>query len=272
MQSFLINLDRSPDRLHFFESQAAASGISFTRVSGVDGRELTQQELDDAVAPSYEFQPINAGEIGLFMSHKRAWERLIESGDPHAAVFEDDAVLSKSIRAIFDAIDSQRPEFDVIKLETTLRAVVCQHGVQPLSTGNTLQRLATWHGGTAGYVISRSCAEKLLDWKSLLADPIDQVMFNPMSRVSSSLNILQLNPAACIQKDILEKDDPNAFGTTIDRNITTGRVFRHGPLIDLRRMLKKNAERRRRIRLSRNPENVQAVIPFESHAALQKAS
>ena len=270
MQAYLINLDRSPERFHFFEKQASAAGIEFERISAVDGRQLSSAELAAAVAAKFEFQPINAGEIGLFMSHKRAWEKLVASGAPHATVFEDDVVLSPSIRSDFAAIDAGKPEFDVIKLESTLRKVVCLRKSILLTHESVLQRLHTWHGGTAGYVISSSCAQLLLKLKEQLADPIDQVMFNPISRISLQLNIQQLNPAACIQKDILEKEKSAAFGTTIDRNVTGGRIFRHGPLIDIRRLLKKQTERLRRNRLARRPENIEAVIPF--HQQIGRAS
>ena len=106
MRVYLINLDRSPERLNFFEKQASVSGIDFERISAVDGRQLSSEELAAAVAQKFEFQPISACEIGVFMSHKRAWEKLLASGKPHAAVFEDDVVLSSSIRSVLDAIDA----------------------------------------------------------------------------------------------------------------------------------------------------------------------
>ena len=198
MRVYLINLDRSPERLQFFEKQASVIGIEFKRISAVDGRQLSSEELAAAVAEKFEFQPISACEIGLFMSHKRAWEKLVASGKPHAAVFEDDAVLSPSTRLVLDAIDASELDFDVIKLESTLRPVVCARQTETLESGTVLQRLHTWHGGTAGYVISAGSARQLLMLKEQLADPIDQVMFNPLSRVSSQLSIFQLNPAACI--------------------------------------------------------------------------
>jgi len=272
MQVYLINLDRSPVRLRFFQEQAISVGIEFERIPAVDGRQLSAEERDAAVAPEFEFQPINANEIGIFMSHKLVWQKLIASGKPRAAVFEDDAVLSQSIRSVLEAIDSDEPNFDVVKLETTLRQVVCARQTETLQSGNVLQKLLTWHGGTAGYVISVDCAQRLLGMKEQLADPIDQVMFNPLSFVSSRLNILQLNPAACIQKDILEKEPLNAFDTTIDRNVTRGRIFRHSPLIDIRRLVKKQAERYRRRRLAQRPENIQAVIPFQSGEPMRRAT
>ena len=272
MKSYLINLDRSTERLEFFTRQAKLLGISFERISAVEGRRLSPEELASAVAASFEFQPINAGEIGLFMSHKQAWQNLLASGEPHAAVFEDDAVMANSMKTVMNAIDRKVTSFDVIKLETTLRLVVCRRENEVLTSGNRLQKLLSWHGGTAGYVISASCARRLLTLKEKLADPVDQVMFNPMSKISSQIQILQLNPAACIQKDILDKADTTAFGTTIDRNVTGGRLFRHGPYIDTRRMIKKQIERQRRRLLSLSHQNVQAVIPFESCESQQRAA
>ena len=272
MKSYLINLDRSTDRLEFFTRQAELLGIPFERISAVEGRRLSPEELSSAVAATFEFQPINAGEIGLFMSHKLAWQKLLASGEPHAAVFEDDAVMATTMKSVMDAIDMGVADFDVIKLETTLRQVVCRKEAQPLSSGSVLQRLLSWHGGTAGYVISASCARRLLSLKEKLADPIDQVMFNPMSAVSSQLRILQLNPAACIQKDILDKSDSAAFGTTIDRNLTGGKLFRHGPVVDIRRMIKKQIERQRRRWLAMSQQNCQAVIPFNNDEARKRAA
>ncbi len=272
MDVYLINLDRSPERLQFFQQQADALGVEFKRLSAVDGRKLSKETLAAEISPEFEFQPVNAGETGLFMSHKAAWQLLRASGKPHAAVFEDDVQMSLSMRQVLDAIDGLQQDFDIIKLETTLRRVVCSRTACVLRSGDTLQPLLSWHGGTAGYVISAAGAGKLLQWKQRVADPVDQVMFNPMSRFSSRLKILQLNPAACIQKDILDAAHSTAFGTTIDRHVTGGKLFRHGPLIDMRRMLKKQFERQRRHWLALQKTNVQAVIPFEKPEQMRRAS
>lgn len=266
MLSFLINLDRSLERLEFFTEQASRLGVTFERISAVDGRLLSAEQLQQAVADRFEFQPLNRGEIGLFMSHKLAWQKLVDSGEPHAAVFEDDVVLSPRMKAVMQSIDGELRDFDVIKLETTLRRVVCRRAEQRLSCGNTLRQLLSWHGGTAGYVVSAGCARRLLKLREKLADPIDQVMFNPMSAVSSQLRILQLEPAACIQKEILDKSSSSAFGTTIDRNLTGGKFFRHGPLTDIRRMIKKQLESQRRRWLSMNPRNCEGVVAFGDSA------
>jgi len=272
MHSYLINLDRSPDRLRYFTAQATAGGIPFERIRAIDGRELDTTDFAHTVAATYEFQPIDAGYVALFMTHKQIWQQIVDSQQPHAAVFEDDAVLASDLRVTLDAIDRERPEFDVIKLETTHRKVVCGRRAIELASGNSLQTLRSWHGGTAGYVISRQGAQKLLQLKDQVSDVIDQVMFNPLSRVCSQLNVYQLNPAGCIQKDILDRNSPDAFGTTIDRGCTKKRLFRHGVRVDLLRFVKKQQESARRRQLARDPNNVQLVIPFASRIEVKQAA
>lgn len=268
MLSFLINLDRSPERLTWFTAQAARVGLGFERIAGVDGRTLTPAELQSATADSYEFQPINPGEAGLFMSHRDAWQRLLDSDAAHAAVFEDDAVLSQRIATVLDAIDRLALAADVIKLETTRRRVVLGQAVATIGGLHRLQPLCSWHGGTAAYVVSRAGAQLLLQATWPLADPVDQVMFNPMSRVSARLRLLQVCPGVCIQKNILEKGlDDGIFGTTIGRNTTGGRLWRHGPWIDLKRAWLKQRERSRRARLARQPGHEQQVVAFDAPLA-----
>lgn len=265
MLSYLINLDRSPERLAFFAEQAQRAGLAFERISAVDGRALTPKQREAAVAQRFEFQPINAGEIGLFMSHRAVWQRIADSGVAYGAVFEDDAVLSLRVAAVLAGIDAQQPAVDVIKLETTGRAVVLEGAALPLGAAHSLRRLRSWHGGTAAYVVSRAGALALLQATAKLADPVDQVLFNPMSRVSSSLRLMQVWPAVGIQKNILESHAAGGvFGTTIDRHKSRrGLLFRHGLLLDARRAWKKLKERRRRAQLARVPGHSLMPVPFD---------
>jgi len=264
MKCFLINLDRSPERLAFFGTQAQRCGMPFERLAGVDGKAMSDTDCDRLRAPTFDFQPINRGEIGLFLSHRAIWERVVKDDLPCAAVFEDDAVLSLDICEVLEAIDREQPEADVIKLETTGRKVVTHQGVPIPGVRHGLHPLLSWHGGTAGYVVTRIGAAKLLDTTWPLADPVDQVIFHPLSRARHNLRVVQLQPAVCIQKNILQTSglDP-AFNTTIDRQATRGPFSRHGLWVDLRRAWKKHLERRLRRRLARKPGHRYDVVPLD---------
>ncbi len=272
MKSYVINLDRSPDRLKFFQEQANTFGLSFERVSAIDGQHLSPQDVREIQSESPEFQPLDSGNIGLYLSHKKCWQSLVESGAPHVAVFEDDAVLSPSISNTLRAIDEQRPNFDIIKLETSLRKIVCLREAIELSSGDKLQRLLSWHGGTAGYVISLACADRILQEKRPVPGIIDQTLFHPFSTVSSQFNIQQLNPAACIQSQFLAEENAKVFSSTLGRPRTRAKFFRYGPWIDASRMVRRQVESLRRHILARRADNEQIVIPFGATQRSRRAA
>lgn len=271
---YLINLDRSPERLAHFAAQARAQGLAFERIPAVDGRLVDAAERQRCLATRFEFQPLNPGEMGVFLSHRAAWTRLVDSGEPRAAVFEDDVALAPDTAAALDALDG--PEAlcdgpaaaDIVKLETTDRPVVLGEPVgmglaRPLPLGHQLRALRSWHGGAAGYVITQACAQHLLQATWPLADPVDQVLFNPMSSISARLQLLQLCPALCIQQNILDRSQTSGvFGTTIDRHQTRGRLLRHGLVIDLKRAWTKHRERRRRRQLAKQPGMSLETVAF----------
>ena len=262
MKSYLINLDRSPERLAFFTAEAGQAGVVFERVSARDGRTMEAEELARLVGRRSVFQPINAAEAALFLTHRLCWQKLLDSDAPFAAIFEDDAVLAPRAGEILSRIAALVRDIDVIKLETTGRRVVLEEGTIDVSPPFRLQRLASWHGGTAAYAVSRRGAEKLLSQTMPVADPVDQVMFNPLSPVSASLDILQLLPAIAIQHDILEPAGKARFTSTIGRHDGGRRLFRHGLVADLKRALKKHSERRRRKALARMKGYRQESVPF----------
>jgi glycosyl transferase family 25 len=264
MKTYLINLDRSPDRLEFFQNQANSVGITFERISAIDGRLLPETTWRSIVDKRFEFQPINVYEVACFLSHKAIWERIVRDRIAMAAIFEDDAILAPQIADTFRSIENAETSFDVIKLETTLRSVVLTESNVSLATGESLHGLRSWHGGTAGYVVSLEGARKLSKATNFISDQIDQAMFNPLSKISSSLNILQCKPAICIQKELLHRGQPATFASTIERKNTRSRLFRHGVLIDLRRLVKKLQQKALAKRLAKQPENIQVVVQMSS--------
>ncbi len=272
MQSYVINLDRSPDRLEFMQEQANRFGLELERIPAIDGQQLPSEVVDDIQSTVSAFQPVDTGNIGLFLSHKLAWRALLDSGDLHAAVFEDDAVLAPTIGQTLNAIDECLPEFDIIKLETTLRKVVCSRQTTRLSSGDSLKPLLSWHGGTAGYVISRRGAVKMLSEQREVPGIIDQIMFHPSSPLTSGFDIQQLNPAACIQSQFLPKEGSTIFESTLGKPGTGGRLFRYGFWIDARRLVRRQMESLRRRSLASEEDNEEIVVPFTATQQTRRAA
>lgn len=263
----MINLDRSPERLQHFVKQADNAHLEVTRIAAVDGAAMTVEERLAVSSRHPQFQPLNAGELGVFLSHRLVWRTLVESGDACAAIFEDDALLATDLGELLAGIDANPPRGDVIKLETTLRPVAL--GGEGVALGGRYEghRLASWHGGTAGYVITRAGAMRLLTMTEPVADTVDQVMFNPLSRISRTLDVVQVSPAPCVQFDILYRaDESEAFATTIKRRRRNG-LFHYGMWGDLRRVLQRLAEQLLREFRGRMPGNRLRVVPFAGAGA-----
>ena len=92
MKKYLINLDRSLDRLQRF--YALHSGMDdIIRSTAVDGYDLTRDELinDGVMQPDVSY---SMTELGCYLSHTSLWKLCIDIGEP-ITVIEDDAVLSK---------------------------------------------------------------------------------------------------------------------------------------------------------------------------------
>lgn len=278
MQVYLINLDGDHERLAHFQRQAKQAGIEFKRLSAVDGRKLAPKDYRELISPKFEFAPMTPAEFGLLGSHRKAWECLLSTQEQNAAIFEDDAILTPDLGTALAEIDNAHLSFDIIKLETTLRTVVLSQSEETLSSGYQLHQLLTWHGGTAGYIISRAGAEKLLSWKAeshgwstaekdtpLLcsASVLDQMLFNPFSKVCSRLRVMQMNPAGCIQNDILARQTGGAnFGSTIQPGSRKTKFLRYGVRIGLMRLIRKVREKAYRRKLSHQRENMTLKVDF----------
>ena len=101
---YVINLDRSTDRLKSVTSQCEDQNINLERIPAYDGNTLDLKELADDAACRYEMgRSIQPGEVGCFLSHRKALEEFLLSGEEFAVILEDDATMSKNFsRAISD--------------------------------------------------------------------------------------------------------------------------------------------------------------------------
>ncbi|WP_421855117.1 glycosyltransferase family 25 protein [Oricola sp.] len=93
IKTYLINMDRSPDRLDSATEQLCRIGLGFKRIAAVDGARLTDQHLsdyDEGGALHRYGRTLAAGEIGCYLSHVDALKRFLESDAQHALVLEDD--------------------------------------------------------------------------------------------------------------------------------------------------------------------------------------
>jgi glycosyl transferase, family 25 len=96
-KTFLINLDHSHTRLNNSKAQLEKQGIAFERIPAVWGANLS----DSFVAQVYSkqrtgsyYKTLNRGEIGCYLSHVQAWQRIVDLDLDFAVVLEDDFIMT----------------------------------------------------------------------------------------------------------------------------------------------------------------------------------
>lgn len=199
MQFYLINLDRSPDRLSWMSSRLNQLGISPVRVPAVDGKQLTAAVLshwDSMRHPRFGMGP---GEVACFLSHRRAWELIASGNEEWGLVAEDDIHISDHL-SMFMTNDNWIPsDASIVKAETAKQRVWLSATSSMQSRSHNLRVLRSYHGGSAAYFVNRATASWMLAETENFCTTVDQLLFNPEFKIARSQKIYQIDPALAAQ-------------------------------------------------------------------------
>ncbi len=194
--ALVINLDRHQDRLDWFMGNARRRGLAVERIPAIDGKDPTNEDKIEAL------RALGAGlgknELACIASHRLAWQWLLASEHPFAAVFEDDTHLSEDISDVLRQ-DLVPAGIDLMKLEVPSGKVSVARRAQALYCQRGLHRLLSRAYGAGAYVVSKRCAEHLMKLTEHCDQPVDVILFDDTSDVWQTFPILQLIPAPCIQ-------------------------------------------------------------------------
>lgn len=112
MHYYVISLDRTPERLEYFQS--INQGFEFERFVAVDGQTLDKQTLldagliTDAVAQRY-----TKGALGVAMSHRALWKKCVDLNEP-ITILEDDAIINKNFKPVVEKVTPIDGDWDFI--------------------------------------------------------------------------------------------------------------------------------------------------------------
>ncbi|MDT6941107.1 glycosyltransferase family 25 protein [Brucella pseudogrignonensis] len=202
MNCYLINLDRSRDRLEFMAAQFEKHGLRFERVEAVDGRALSEAELASCIKLSKNWPiPLGPTEIGCFLSHRRCIAKAAESEDEFTAIFEDDVTFSNGAARLLSSYKWIPTEAEIVKIDAYGYEVLIS---RPVSTEGpyAVTRLLSRHLQTGGYIISRIAAQRLIKLMDKVPAPVDHFLFDPDDGPFNQLNIYQITPAICWQSGL----------------------------------------------------------------------
>lgn len=186
--TFVINLDRSTQRLAQTQACLAEIGLPFNRIAAVDGKACDPQ-LGQAAIPTMGVA-LSPGEVGCFLSHRKAAEAFLATDAELGVVFEDDLALTPHSMACLTALSAAWKDlaiWDVVNLG------------RPAKKHLSPVRQAVWQGGvplfhahympvtTTALMWSRGGAQAFLMMSQQMRYPVDVQIQHWVARTDRGL-------------------------------------------------------------------------------------
>lgn len=169
---FVINLDRSTDRWKSIQKHLTSFDLSVTRVSGIYGKQAPTLRDDPKIVDLERYRMYTKGkepglgEIGCYLSHRKALVAFLASDYEYGVIVEDDVSFTPDIAQIIQDL-----------LDRTQLWDVCTFELHPLQSGWPLSVVTlssqrklcvylkeAWRAGA--YLVNRWAAKQLIE-KSL---------------------------------------------------------------------------------------------------------
>lgn len=237
--SYVINMDKSTDRLKKMqEQQYKLSSKPFIRIKAVVGKELSEKEKQKYSSYwYYRFGSENT--IGCFLSHKKAWQTMIDNNDSYALIMEDDCEIidtfKDDLQTVIEELNDVDPEWDFLyagcfgAAKYTKQYTLLQYGIKmvvPTIKKSKLQPNAFSYIPEAPlgfhcYIISQKCAKKLLKIMKRVSTHMDAMFlkYANMFNVYASKKQLAYQFATSHNSTISEVKFPHILNSKLD-NIT----------------------------------------------------
>ncbi|MEQ8479299.1 MAG: glycosyltransferase family 25 protein [Hoeflea sp.] len=180
IEALVIHLSRAEARRPQVERILNACPVPARVIEAVDGRALTEDEIGAVFSqrplhfPRYPFF-ITAGEIGCFLSHRRAWRIIVESGLGAGLILEDDVEIDRDAFARALALATQYVgqegyiQFQVRPVADGASVVTEDDGVSILRPPVAMLR-------TSAQLVSAAQARRLLQITDRFDRPVDGLL------------------------------------------------------------------------------------------------
>lgn len=226
-----INLDSDTERHQRMQAQFERLGLAAQRFEATRWTALPAAEQARFFSPELNarqfYKPLVNGEKGCYASHLRSCQWLLDSPHPALVVLEDDVALLPDFARVIEAIAALPPGWDLIKLIGRIDHQEADklRARRPLIEGYELIDFQRVPSMTAGHVISRSGARKLLDARLPFGRPVDVDLRHWWEHPGGGLKVQGVLPAV-IALD--ETSQQSSIGSTNPPGLAARwRKFRH---------------------------------------------
>lgn len=215
-KTYVLNLDRHPERLAEIGRQLDAQDIDWQRFSAIDSLSAQTEVLDQFTDDKGPIPRMGAGARACTVGHFLMWKEFLTTGVRVAFILEDDARISSKFKAFMSEAVNLADNLDILNFNRQSP----RHKEKKLFVAKrssyqrdlfTADRLLGPHFGTAGYMITRETAIHLIEDITRTNVPIDHLLFNPnVSEFCRKSRIYQTFPA-------MVKPSPEIFATSIQK-------------------------------------------------------
>lgn len=168
MKIFLINLDRSPDRLQYMSAQFNRLNLPFERVAAVDGRTLDMEKLDafaDRARVEEWKELLTPNAIGASLSHYQIYKKMVDENIEMALILEDDIELGNNLPTVLQEIEAHglnNQDVFLVYIHGQKKFFSSQ-GKMEIAAGYSFYRpLSVWGTYSAGgYILKKDVARRL---------------------------------------------------------------------------------------------------------------
>ncbi len=176
LATYLINLDRSQDRLAYSKLEFERYGMDFTRIQAVDGRELDIADFPQSTRNGWAYHtPLTINEVACYKSHLKALRSFLDSDATHAMVLEDDFAFVEDPMPCLQKLIALE-DWDIVKLYNWKKRSMKKYFTSFMTDQRRPYSLY-FNASTAicntGQIFSRSGAKKFLDKKNHFYRPVD---------------------------------------------------------------------------------------------------
>lgn len=208
----MIHLTRAEARRPQVDRILEACPVPAQVIEAVDGRELPAEEIDAVYsrkslhAPRYPFK-LGVGEIGCFLSHRKVWQTIVDTGLEAGLIIEDDVEIDVPMflqgfvlaRKHIDELGYVQFQTRPVKGPSTV--VACEGSV-------SIVRPQVGQLRTSAQMVSAAHAARLLELTDRFDRPVDS--FLQMSWVTSE-------PLCCAVPSGISDRTQQSGGSTISQ-------------------------------------------------------
>ncbi len=196
---FIIHLKRAKNRKPYVDNIISKLNMKSEIIDAVDGKLLTDKNVlnhyseTPLYSPSYPFK-VNKGEVGCFLSFRKAWQKIVEQKLSAGLIFEDDVSLdldafNESLSSALKWIDEYGYiQFQVRDIPKNSKSIKSYQGVHLLQPMPTLLRCSA-------QLVSYSTAKKLLEITKRFDRPVDGLL---QLNWDTKINITTISPSGVI--------------------------------------------------------------------------